>query len=155
MLAPGYSLAQHVITLFSFLTIALLMGVGRRAERVAGVALFTAMVGTPFVDHLHVGQVRYGVAMLASGLFVTLIVLALRTDRWWLIAAAGVQLLSICLWAATIIGDLEVWAAVTVRIVIWMQLMLIALFGVWEARAAPYARPLTSAGPSVWRGETS
>lgn len=148
-------MAQHVITVFSFLTIGLLLGFGRVAERVAGVALFIAMVGTPFVDHLHFGEVRYGVAILASGLFLTLIVLALRADRWWLIAAAGVQLLSICLWAATLVGDLEIWGAVTVRIVIWMQLMLLALFGVWEARAAPYARPSTSAGPRVWLGETS
>ncbi|RZJ00843.1 MAG: hypothetical protein EON90_05820 [Brevundimonas sp.] len=143
----GYSLAQLVLTAFTFLTLGALLGFGRTAERIAGVALLVAQVGTPFVDHLHVGEFRYGVAILAVGLFATLLVLALRTDRWWLIAAAGVQLLSIGLWAATLLGDLQIWGAVTVRIVIWMQLMLLALFGIWEARAAPYARPSTSAGP--------
>lgn len=139
----------------SFLTIGLLLGFGRLAERIAGVALLVAMVGTPFVDHLHIGEVRYGVAILSSGLFATLIVLALRTDRWWLIAAAGVQLLAIGLWAATILGELQIWGAVTVRIVIWVQLMLLALFGVWEARAAPYAQTSSSAGPKVWPGAIS
>lgn len=155
MLVPGYSLAQHLVTLMSFLTLGLLLGFGRLAERIAGVAFLIAMVGTPFVDHLHIGEVRYGVAILSAGLFTTLIVLALRTDRWWLIAAAGVQLLSIGLWAATIVGDLQIWGAVTVRIVIWVQLMLLALFGVWEARAAPYAQPSSSAGPRVWPGALS
>lgn len=151
----GYSLAQLLVTFVSFLTLGLLLWFGRSAERIAGVALLVAMVGTPFVDHLHIGEFRYGVAILAVGLFATLIVLALRTDRWWLIAATGVQLLSIGLWAATLLGDLQIWGAVTVRIVIWWQLMLLALFGIWESRAAPYARPSTSAGPEVRPGATS
>lgn len=151
----GYSLAQLLVTFVSFLTLGLLLWFGRLAERIAGVALLVAMVGTPFVDHLHIGEFRYGVAILAVGLFATLIVLALRTDRWWLIAATGVQLLSIGLWAATLLGDLQIWGAVTVRIVIWWQLMLLALFGIWEARAAPYARPSTSAGSKVRPGAKS
>lgn len=155
MLGDGYSLAQHAIWLLSYLTIGLLLVAGRLAERIAGAAFLVAMVGTTFVDHLHIGEVRYGVAILGVALFVTLIVLALRTDRWWLIAAAGVQLLSIGLWTATIFGDLQIWGAVTVRIVIWVQLMLLALFGVWEARAAPYAQPSSSAGPRVWPGALS
>lgn len=153
MLVAGYSLAQLLLTLFTFLTLGFLLGFGRMAERIAGVALLVAQVGTPFVDHLHIGEFRYGVAILAVGLFATLIVLALRTDRWWLIAAAGVQLLSIGLWAATILGDLQIWGAVTVRIVIWVQLMLLALFGIWEARSAPYAHSSKSAGPKVRPGE--
>lgn len=155
MFLAGYSLVQLLLTLFTFLTLGLLLRFGRTAERIAGVALLVAQVGTPLVDHLHIGEFRYGVAILAVGLFATLIVLAMRTDRWWLIAAAGVQLLSIGLWAATLVGDLQIWGAVTVRIVIWMQLMLLALFGIWEARAAPYARPSTSTGPSVRSGATS
>lgn len=151
----GLSLAQIVLTLFTYLTLSFLLSFGRRAERIAGIALLVAQVGTPFVDHLQIGDFRYGVAILSVGLFTTLIILALRTDRWWLIAAAGVQLLSIGLWVATLLGDLQIWGAVTVRIVIWMQLMLLALFGIWEARSAPYARPSTSAGPRAWPGAIS
>lgn len=151
----GLSLAQVVLTLFTYLTLCFLLGFGRRAERIAGIALLVAQVGTPFVDHLHIGDFRYGVAILSCGLFATLIVLALRTDRWWLIAAAGVQLLSIGLWAATLLGDLQIWGAVTVRMVIWLQLMLLALFGIWEARAAPYALPSNFAGSRVRPGAIS
>lgn len=151
----GLSLAQIVLTLFTYLTLCFLLSFGRTAERIAGVALLAAQAGTPLVDHLQIGDFRYGVAILSVGLFTTLIVLALRTDRWWLIAAAGVQLLSIGLWVATLLGDLQIWGAVTVRMVIWMQLMLLALFGIWEARAAPYARPSTAAGPQVRPGAIS
>ncbi|KQY96562.1 hypothetical protein [Brevundimonas sp. Root1423] len=147
-----YTLAQHAIGVLSFATVVMLLVFGRPAERIAGTAFLVDMIGTPLVDHLHMGELRYGVAILSVGVFATLFVLSLRTDRWWLIAATGVQLLSMGLWVATVFGDLQVWGAVTVRIVIWTQLMLLALFGVWEARAAPYARPSTSAGPAVRPG---
>ena len=152
MFDANYSLSQHVIGLLSFGTIGLLLAFGRTPERLAGAAFLIDILGTPFVDHLNIGEVRYGVATLSTGLFATLIMLALRSDRWWLIAAAGVQLLSIGLWAATIVGDLQIWGAVTVRIVIWVQLMLLALFGIWEARAAPYAQPSRYVGPKVRPG---
>jgi hypothetical protein len=151
----GLSLAQIILTLFTYLTLCFLLSFGRTAERIAGVALLLAQVGTPFVDHLHIGDFRYAVAILSAGLFITLIILALRTDRWWLIAAAGVQLLSIGLWAATLLGDLQIWGAVTVRLVIWMQLMLLALFGIWEARTAPYAQPSKLTGAKLRPGAMS
>lgn len=152
MFDANYSLGQHVIGLLSFAAIGLLLVFGRLAERIAGAAFLTDMLGTPLVDHLHIGELRYGVALLSLGVFATLSALSLRADRWWLIAATGVQLLSMGLWVATMFGDLQVWGAVTVRIVIWTQLMLLALFGVWEARAAPYARSSTSSGPRVRSG---
>lgn len=155
MFDASYSLGQHVIGLLSFAAIGLLLLLGRPAERIAGSAFLIDLLATPLVDHLHIGELRYGVAILSIGVFATLFVLSLRTDRWWLIAATGVQLLSMGLWVATVFGDLQVWGAVTVRIVIWTQLMLLALFGVWEARAAPYARSSTSAGPEVRRGAIS
>lgn len=152
MFDANYTLAQHAIGLLSVVTIGLLLVFGRPAERTAGTAFLIDMVGTPLVDHLHAGELRYGVATLSFGVFATLFVLSFRTDRWWLIAATGVQLLSMGLWVATVFGDLQVWGAVTVRIVIWTQLMLLALFGIWEARTAPYARPSTSAGASLRPG---
>ncbi|MDZ4322243.1 MAG: hypothetical protein U1A07_26030 [Phenylobacterium sp.] len=41
--------------------------------------------------------------------------------------------------------EVQVWASVSFRIVVWVELMLIGLFGVWECRAAPYARPASVA----------
>lgn len=136
-----YSLAQHGLAVVSYAAIALLLWRGRTPERIAAAAFLIAMFGTPLLAGVVIDGVRYGVAMLAALLAATLVVLSLRTDRWWLIAATGVQLLSLGTWAVAIFSDVQVWAAVTVRMIVWLLLMLLALLGVWEARSAPYARP--------------
>jgi hypothetical protein len=135
-----YSWSQHGLALISYVAIALLVWRGRLPERIAAAAFVGAMFGTPLVDGFQVAGVRYGVAVLAALLALTLFVLSFRADRWWLLAAAGVQLLSLGTWAVAIFGDVQVWAAVTVRMIVWLLLMIIALFGVWEARSAPYAQ---------------
>jgi len=126
----------------SFLCIGLQLWKGRTAERIAAVAFLIAMSVTPLVDGLHVAGLRWGVGLLALGLFGTLVWLSMVADRWWLMAAAGVQLLSIATYVVVIVTpDVQVWASVSFRIVVWTQLMLIGLLGVWEARSAPYAQP--------------
>jgi hypothetical protein len=80
------------------------------------------------------------VGLLAVSLFVTLTWLSLTADRWWLLAAAGIQLLSIATYLIALFDPgVQVWASVSFRILIWVELMLVGLLGVWEARAAPYA----------------
>lgn len=131
----------------SFVSIGALLGAGRSAERIAAVAFLVAMLATPLVDDLQVGGLRWGVGLLAVGLFGTLVWLSLTTARWWLVAAAGVQLLSIATYLGALVDpDIQVWASVSFRIVVWVELMLIGLFGVWECRAAPYARPSAAVG---------
>lgn len=140
MLDAIYSLSQHLLAGVSYLAIGLLIWLGRTPERIAAGAFLVAMFGTPFLDGFTIDGVRYGVAALSLGLSAVLAVLGLRVDRWWLLVAAGVQLLSLGTWVLAIVGDVQVWAAVTVRMIVWLLLMLLALLGVWEARAAPYAR---------------
>lgn len=130
----------------SAVSIGLQLWRGRSPERVAAVAFLIAMLATPLVDGLQVNGLRWGVALLAVGLFGTLVWLSLVVQRWWLVAAAGVQLLSIATYLAVLLTpDVQVWASVSFRIVVWVELMLIGLFGVWECRAAPYARPVLAA----------
>lgn len=130
----------------SVLSIGLQLWRGRNPERVAAVAFLVAMLGTPLVDEFHINGVRWGVALLTLGLFGTLVWLSLVVQRWWLIAAAGVQLLAIATYVVALLNpDVQVWASVSFRIVVWVELMLIGLFGVWECRAAPYARPVAVA----------
>lgn len=127
----------------SAVSIGLQLWRGRSPERVAAVAFLIAMLATPLVDGLQVNGLRWGVALLAVGLFGTLVWLSLVVQRWWLVAAAGVQLLSIATYLVVLLTpDVQVWASVSFRIVVWVELMLIGLFGVWECRAAPYARPV-------------
>lgn len=133
---------QIVMTVLSFSALAYLLVAGRWPDRLAGLALLIAMVGTPLVDGWYVGGVRVGVAFLGFGLFASLLGLALTADRWWLIAATGVQLLSVGSWVLTLLQpDIQIWAGVSFRMLVWTQLMILACLGVWEARRAPYARP--------------
>jgi hypothetical protein len=136
------SVTAFSVLCLSVLSIGLQLWRGRRPKRVAAVAFLVAMLATPLVDEFQIDGLRWGVALLAVGLFGTLVWLSLVFDRWWLMAAAAVQLLSIATYLVAVLNpDVQVWASVSFRIVVWVELMLIGLFGVWECRAAPYARP--------------
>lgn len=135
------SAAQFSVLGLTVFSIALQLWKGRSAERIAAVAFLVAMLGTPLVDGLQVGGLRWGVGLLALGLFGALVWLSLTAPRWWLLAASGVQLLSIATYLVALLNpDVQLWASVSFRIVVWVELMLIGLFGVWECRAAPYAQ---------------
>ncbi len=126
----------------TYAVMALLLWKGRTPERIVVVALFALQWGTPFVDHLFIGHFRWGVASLSFAMFCLLVGLALRYDRWWLLLAAGAQLIAVSTHLAGIAGsDALLWSIVSTRMVVWFELLLLALFGVWEARAAPYAHP--------------
>lgn len=133
--------SSFVLLLFSLGALALLWWKGRTPERIASAAFVIAMFGTPLVEGYVMAGIRVGVAGLAIGLATTLTVLALRTTRWWLIAAAGIQVLSIATYGAALVSpDSVVWALVTVRYAVWTLLMMLAVFGAVESRLAPYAQ---------------
>lgn len=133
---------QLSVLCLSVLSIGLQLWKGRSAERIAALAFLAAMLVTPLVDGLQIGGLRWGVGLVSVSLFGALLWLSLKADRWWLMAAAGVQLLTVATYpVALLTPDGQVWANVTFRFVVWVELMLIGLFGVWEARAAAYARP--------------
>lgn len=134
--------AQLYVLGLSFLSIGLQLWKGRNPERIAALAFLTAMLVTPLVDDLHIGGVRWGVGLVSISLFGALLWLSLKADRWWLLAAAGMQFLVIATHlVALLTPDGQIWANVTFRIVVWVELMLIGLFGVWECRVASYAQP--------------
>lgn len=136
------SAAAYSVLGLSIFCIGLQFWRGRSPERIAAMAFVVAMLATPLVDGFHINGVRWGVALLTVGLFGTLVWLSLVVQRWWLIAAAGVQLLAIATFVVALLNpEIQVWASVSFRIVVWAELMLIGLFGVWECRAAPYAQP--------------
>lgn len=134
--------AQLFVLGLSVLSIGLQLWKGRNPERIAAFAFLTAMLVTPLVDGFQIGGLRWGVSLVSISLFGALLWLSLKADRWWLIAAAGMQLLVIATYpVALLTPDGQIWATVTFRIVVWVGLMLLALFGVWESRTAPYAQP--------------
>jgi len=137
-----FSTLQWALIGFSLIAIGLLFAGGRAPERLAAFAFLSALVGTPLVEGWRIMGLPMGVALLEIVLTVVLLWLSLASDRWWLLAATGVQIispLSYLLAAGPL--DIQVWAAVTVRIAVWALLMFIALFGLVEARRAPYAAP--------------
>ena len=125
----------------TFLTLALLIWKGGRPEREAAVALYLAQLLSGWVDHLVIGQFRWAVALISVSLLAWLVRLSLRHDRWWLLLAAGAQILALGTHVSSLVGpDALTWSIVTTRMVAWVEIMMLGLFGVWEANAAPYAK---------------
>lgn len=131
---------QWILTLLTYAVLLLLLWRGRRTDRLAAVALLVTQTATPFLAAIELEGVRIGIAGLSALLSLALIGLALTGRRWWLLAAAGVQLIAVASWIYQILDPhAQIWAAVTFRIIVWMELMALALVGVVEARRAPYA----------------
>ncbi|HRO04328.1 MAG TPA: hypothetical protein PLS69_12055 [Terricaulis sp.] len=69
-----------------------------------------------------------------------LVVLTFRYERWWLIGAAGFQLVIFSThFAPLIIPQEHIWPAITLRLLLWGGLMALCLFAVGESRWASYA----------------
>ncbi|RYG86429.1 hypothetical protein [Brevundimonas sp. G8] len=140
----------------TIVALCLLIWKGRRPEREAAVGLFLAQLLSGWVDHLIIGQFRWAVAVISLGLLILLVRLSLRYDRWWLLFAAGAQLLAFITHISSMIGpDALTWSIVTARMTVWVEIMVLAIFGVWEARSAPYAQPKFIAAREVARRSTS
>ncbi|MBX9616050.1 MAG: hypothetical protein Q8S03_05910 [Brevundimonas sp.] len=132
---------QWALTFITYAVLCVLLWKGRAPERLAGIALLIAQMGTPLIAHITVNGFRVGVAALSLMLTTSLVLLALTGRRWWLIAAAGVQLIALASWGYQLIDPYaQIWGAVSFRMVVWMELMALAVFGLFEARMAPYAR---------------
>lgn len=128
---------QYAILILTAAALLLLFWMGRRPERIAGACLLVLTVGSGLVDHNPAWQLL----LLSFSAAAVLAWLSLAYSRWWLIFALGLQLLAVATHLIPLIdSDYRIWAAVTLRLVIWLGLMLLALFGVLESRFAPYAR---------------
>jgi hypothetical protein len=114
---------------------------GDEDERVTGAVLAIADIATPFIkDHSWLGP-QWGVFAIDGAFFALMLVIALRTRKYWPLAAAGFQLLGILTHAAVMVDKgVHAWAYVTAG-VIWSYLILIALLmgtvNAWRARGQP------------------
>lgn len=68
---------------------------GRAPERLTAIALLTAWFGTQIFNTHNPIRPEYAVSVVDFGLLVFLVVMATRTDRNWLMAAAAFQLLTV------------------------------------------------------------
>lgn len=121
----------------SVIALAVLLAAGRTAERVAAATLFVLMFASPYLARE--GPLAH--ALLSGFALAILVLLALRYERWWLIGAAGLQLVVFSTHFAPLLMPQErIWGAVTLRIVLWQTLMLLCIFALGECRWAPYVR---------------
>lgn len=121
---------------FTWFVIVALILWGGRPERRAGALFGILHLATPAIDQLAIGQVRWAVAITSMLTFAGLLRLALRCDRWWLVFAAGCQLLALSTHIISLLQiDSLIWTAVTLRWISWGGVLACALFGLWEGRA--------------------
>lgn len=131
------TVAQYVSFAVSIIALAMLLAAGRTAERVAAATLIVLMFASPYIARE--GPVAH--ALVSGSAFAILVFLALRYERWWLIGAAGLQLVVFSTHFAPLLVPQEtIWGAVTLRIIIWQALMALCLFAIGESRWALYAK---------------
>lgn len=128
---------------------------GGPSERVGALGMILAWLSTAFFENTRWAEPQTGVMITDAALFLFLAVLALRSDRFWPMCAAGFQLLIVLTHIAWWIdAGLGKWAYFT-AVMIWGYLVLIALLvgtaNRWRQRArlrrdAADARADSSAG---------
>jgi hypothetical protein len=137
MLGLSLTVAQYGSFAVSVIALAILMAAGKTPERLAAATLIVLMFSSPYVARE--GPVAH--ALVSGVSLAILIVLALRYDRWWLIGAAGLQLVVFSThFASLVIPQERIWGAVTLRIVLWQALIALCLFALGESRWASYAK---------------
>jgi uncharacterized membrane protein YgdD (TMEM256/DUF423 family) len=133
---------------FSAFALLLLAFSGGRMERYGAILFAVVLLFTPLIDSYSVDGFRWAVALSSLCLFSVLLWMSLKGDRWWLVFAAGCQLMAVSthLIALLRIDNLQ-WTMVSIRWVSWLFMMGIVLFGAWEswsmtriARMSPSAR---------------
>lgn len=131
------SVVQYGSFALSVIALVMLLVAGRTAERVAGATLIVLMFSSPYLARE--GALAH--ALVSGAALAILVFLALRYERWWLIGAAGLQLVVFSThFAPLLIPQERIWGAVTLRIIIWQALMALCLFAIGESRWASYAK---------------
>lgn len=122
-----------VLSLIALLILAI---AGGRPERFVALLLAAVVLLTPLIDGYIVDGFRWAVALSSLAVFVVLLLLALTRDRWWLIFAAGCQLMALATHVVALLRvDSLQWTLVSIRWLSWLLLMGIVIFGAWEAWA--------------------
>jgi len=129
-------MTQSILLIFTVITLGVMTILGRWPERAVALAMVVMLIVTPWLEPYTIGTLRWAVALSSLGLFAVLLGLGMTVNRWWLLAAAGCQFVAVSTYLAVLMRpEALFWSAVTIRWVVWLELMIIALLGVWEARS--------------------
>lgn len=104
-------------------------------ERMTGCGFLLSLAVTFVFEDRTWPHIQKAIFAADTALFVLLVVLALRAQKYWPMAAASVQLLAVLTHVAKMLDTgVGQWAYMTAG-VIWTYLLLIALgVGVWNCR---------------------
>lgn len=109
---------------------------GGRDERLASYVLLAAWGLSVLLARTDFAQTEWGVLAIDAALFAGLVGIALRSDRYWPLFAAGFHLLAVVTHIAdTVDPAVEGWAYFTAEI-IWGYLVVMTVgYGAWSAPA--------------------
>lgn len=109
---------------------------GDKPERYAVALVVTALVAGVFAQDWVAGSWRFGVALVNLALFLGLWGLAERSARWWLIGAAGLQLVSVLTHLLPLMTHENlVNTGVIARKAVWFVISGLFFIAAWEAWA--------------------
>lgn len=127
---------QHILIALNAVAFGLLAWRGRGVDRLAVAALVLGTVGSFALGGVVWRGAYVGVFLVDVAVFVSLWVLAERAVRWWIVLAAGFQLIgALAHFAPFLAHERLAWAQVTLMWALWVLIGLSVLFGVWEAEA--------------------
>lgn len=128
---------------------------GGRSERAVAIGFIVSWAITALTKDHRWTQLQWGGFAGDTAFFVLLVVVALRSRRYWPLWAAGFQLLAVITHAAMLVDrQLSQWAYITAN-VIWSYLLLFSLaYGTWSAwrerrQLGAMAAALADPGPTL------
>ena len=124
---------------------------GGWAERVVAVGFLASWVNTALTKDRAWSGLQWGPFTGDTLLLVLIVIVALRSRRFWPMFAAGFQLLAVTTHAAMAVDTgVGAWAYITAG-VIWTYLLLFSLaFGTWGAwRERQLAKAAAPTGPGA------
>ena len=108
---------------------------GRAVERCSAAAILVVVLAPFLLQDIEAGNVRWVLALTSVGLAVLLLLQGMVWSRWWLLAAAGIQAAAAATYGLAVLQpEIIIWTGVVLRRIFWIELMLVVLFGAWEAQ---------------------
>jgi hypothetical protein len=131
------------------------LALGGREERVTAAALLLGFAATLVLRDRSWHGTQWAGFAIDVAFLVLIVIIALRTRRYWPLAAAGFQLLGVMTHAARMIDPhVGAWAYITAG-VIWSHALAasvaIGAINVWRERRQPAASGVASAAPGATR----
>lgn len=143
-----------VRALFWATTVLLVCGIalwrGQRYERLGAAVILIGWLLTLAAIPFHFARTEWGILTIDALALLALVWIALRSERYWPIFAAGFQLLAVMTHVASSLDhSVDHWAYITAEI-IWGYLLVIAVgYGAWTAKDnQPTAAGAAAPGPT-------